>query len=155
MKENNIVFSPDDFKLKVIPLIEEGLTVPLTVSGGSMAPYIAGGRDTVMISSSPEKLKKGDIAFFERMNGQIVMHRVCRVRDDGYYFVGDAQTQIEGPIVREQIFGVVNKLIRKGKVEERGNFWWFFFRCVWIRMIPLRPFFMRLYTKIKRKKSSD
>ena len=150
MKERNVVMSSDYFKLKVIPLIEEGLTVPLTVSGGSMNPYIVPERDTVMISKPSFPLKKGDIAFFERMGGQIIMHRICKVKKDGYYFVGDAQTEIEGPIVKEQIFGKVNKIIRKGKPEEKGKFTWFFFRHIWIRMIPLRPFCMKLYGKLKR-----
>ena len=150
MKERNFVMSSDYFKLKVIPLIEEGLTVPLTVSGGSMNPYIVPERDTVMISKPSFPLKKGDIAFFERMGGQIIMHRICKVKKDGYYFVGDAQTEIEGPIVKEQIFGKVNKIIRKGKPEQKGGFTWFFFRHIWIRMIPLRPFCMKLYGKLKR-----
>ncbi len=149
MKENNIILSSDYFKVKVIPLIEEGLTVPLTVSGGSMNPYIVPERDTVMISKPVFPLKKGDIAFFERMSGQIVMHRVCKVKEGKYYFAGDAQTEIEGPIVEEQIFGQVNKIIRKGKTEEKGKFTWFFFRNVWIRMIPLRPFCMKVYAKLK------
>ncbi len=153
MKEKNVVFTLDDFKTKIIPLIEEGLTVPLTVSGASMNPYIVGGRDTVMISKVSFPLKKGDIAFFERLDGQIVMHRVCKIRKECYFFVGDAQTVIEGPVVKEQIFGKVNRIIRKGKIEEKGCFLWFFFRSVWIRMIPLRPAAMKLYSKISKKKS--
>ena len=149
MTKKNILLTQVDFKKKVIPLIEEGLTVPLTVSGGSMTPYIAGGRDTVMISKPSFPLKVGDIAFFERFDGKIVLHRICRVTKQGYFFVGDAQTVIEGPIVKEQIFGVVNRIIRKGKIEERGKFAWFFFRHIWIRIIPLRPLCMRIYEKIK------
>ena len=152
MNEKNVVLSTDDFKLKVIPLIEEGLTVPLTVTGGSMNPYIVPGRDTVMISKPDFPLKKGDIAFFERLDGHIVMHRICKVKDGRYYFVGDAQTDIEGPIVKEQIFGKINKIIRKGRTEEKVCFTWFFFRHIWIRMIPLRPFCMKVYGKLKRKK---
>ena len=151
MKNKNVIFSPDEFKLKIIPLIEEGLTVPLTVSGGSMTHYIVGGRDTVMISKPSFPLKKGDIAFFERMDGHIVMHRVCRIKNGQYFFIGDAQTTVEGPIVREQIFGIVNRIIRKGKTEEKGKFTWFFFRNIWIRVIPLRPLCIKAYEKIKRK----
>ena len=152
MIEKNVVFTLYDFKLKIIPLIEEGLTVPLKVSGSSMTPYIVGGRDTVMISKPTLPLKRGDIAFFERLDGQIVMHRVCRVKKEGYYFVGDAQTVLEGPIVDAQIFGVVNKIIRKGRTESSGNFTWFFFRHVWIRLIPIRRVFVKIYEKLKRKK---
>ncbi len=152
MTEKSIIFSPDDFKIKVIPLINEGLTVPLTVSGSSMTPYIVGKRDTVMISKPVFPLKKGDIAFFERLDGQIVMHRICKIKGGKYYFVGDAQVEIEGPVEEAQIFGVVNKIIRKGKPEQKGKFTWWFFRHVWIRMIPIRRFCVKLYEKFKRKK---
>ncbi len=150
MKERSVIFTTDHFKQEIIPLIAEGLTVPLTVSGGSMNPYIVPGRDTVFISKPSFPLKKGDIAFFERLNGQVVMHRICKVKNGACFFVGDAQTEIEGPIVREQIFGQVNKILRKGRIEEKGRFTWFFFRHIWIRMIPLRPFCMKIYGKLKK-----
>ena len=152
MKEKSVIFSDDEFKTKLIPLIEEGLTVPLTVKGGSMSPFLESGRDTVMISKPSDQIKKGDVLFYERSGGQLVMHRVCKVRRDGYYFAGDAQTVIEGPIVREQIFGAVNKVIRKGKTVERGSFVWFFFRHVWVNMIPIRRLCVKLAGKLKRKK---
>lgn len=41
--------------------------------------------------------------------------------------------------------------MRKGKIEDAGSFTWFFFRNVWIRMIPFRPFCMKVYSKIKKK----
>ena len=66
------------------------------------------------------------------------MHRICRVRPEGFYLVGDAQTEIEGPIRREQIFGRVVSVRRKGRRIGPGNFWWEFFEHVWIRVIPLR-----------------
>lgn len=153
MKEKNVIFDTDGFKDRIIPLIEDGLTVPLTVSGASMNPYIVGGRDTVFISKPAFPLKKGDIAFFERENGQIVMHRICKSGDGQYFFVGDAQTEKEGPISEKQIFGHIKKIIRKGKTDEKGSFTWFFFEKIWIRLIPLRPFLMKLYSLLPKKKN--
>lgn len=56
----------------------------------------------------------------------------------GYYIVGDAQTQIEGPVKREQIFALITKVRRKEKWLEPGDFWWEFFEHVWLHMISLR-----------------
>ena len=151
MNSNNIVFSEDSFKREIIPLLREGLTVPLTVSGGSMEPFLAGRRDTVYIMPPSFPLKKGDIAFFERYSGKIVMHRVCKVTKDGYYFVGDAQTRLEGPIPEKAVFGCVRSVTRKEKTVS-GGFTWYFFEKIWIRMIPLRPFCLKLYRSIFRKK---
>ena len=138
------IFTENQFKLEVIPLLKEGLTVPLTVSGGSMEPFLAGRRDTVHISSPSFPMKKGDIAFFERANGKIVMHRIYKTDGNNYYFVGDAQTEIEGPIPEPAIFGSVKAVTRKNKKTDSGFVWWFFEK-VWIRMVPLRPICFRLY----------
>ncbi len=40
-----------------------------------------------------------------------------------YYIVGDAQTQIEGPVRRDQIFARITKVKRKGRILQPGDFW--------------------------------
>lgn len=154
MEERIRTFSDDEFTEYALPLINEGLTVPLRVSGGSMNPFLSGGRDTVYISKPAFPLKKGDIAFFRRQSGKVVMHRVCRAKDGQYYFCGDVQTAIEGPVGEERIFGVVNKVNRKGREEKRGCPAWDFFERVWIRIIPLRPILMRIYAFFKGKRKT-
>ena len=79
------------------------------------------------------------MVFFQRKDGAYVMHRIHHIRDGKLYIVGDNQTQIEGPIDPEQVFGIVRKVIRKGKILQEGDFWWNFFEKVWIRIVPLRP----------------
>ena len=78
------------------------------------------------------------------------MHRICRVRPEGYYMIGDAQWEIEGPISEEQIFARIIRVKRKGKWIEPGDFWWEFFEHVWIRLIPFRRMIVRIYGKIRR-----
>lgn len=136
------------FKDDIIPLIEEGLTVPLMISGGSMEPFLAHKRDTIFIERPVFPLKRGDMAFFHRGNGQIVMHRVYKVRDGSYYFIGDGQRDIEGPVSEENIFGAVKVVERKGKRVDRRNFIFWFFAHVWIRIVPCRPFIMKIYRAI-------
>ena len=78
------------------------------------------------------------------------MHRICNVKPEGYYIVGDAQTVIEGPVLEDQIFAVITKVKRKGKWIEPGDFWWEFFEHVWIHMIPMRRNIMKIYAKVVR-----
>lgn len=151
MKENKRIFSTEDFKKEIVPLIEEGLTVPLIISGGSMEPFLAHNRDILYISKPVFPLRKGDMAFYERKNGKIVMHRVYKVKNGSYYFTGDAQTDIEGPVCEENIFGEIRRVCRKGKKVDRKNFVFWFFYAVWIRIVPLRPFIMKVYRTFKRK----
>ncbi|MBE6562680.1 MAG: hypothetical protein E7660_02990 [Ruminococcaceae bacterium] len=153
MEEKNFVFTTDSFKESVIPLIDEGLTVPLKVSGSSMEPFLVDGRDTVFISKPKFPLKVGDIAFFERENGRIVMHRIKRIKKGDYYFIGDAEKVIEGPVSAEKIFGVVRSVNRKGKTADKKDLTFWFFRNVWIRIIPLRPFALKVYEGLFKKKT--
>lgn len=132
-------------------LLREGKTVSLNISGSSMAPFFVHQRDRVLLSPVTETLKKGDIAIFQRQDGRYVLHRICRVTGDKqYYFIGDAQTEAEGPIQREQIFGIVTAVCRKNRWIRPGDFWWGFFRRVWLRIIPLRRIIIGFYGHFRK-----
>lgn len=131
-------------------LVEQGEEVNMYVLGSSMAPFVVHKRDVIYFKQPKRKLKKGDIAFFKRRNGQYVVHRIYKIKGDDYYFVGDNQTMIEGPIKRSQIFAIVTKVKRKDKIIKPGDFWWKFFSKVWIRIIPIRCLFVKGYKFIKK-----
>lgn len=126
-------------------LTEQGREVSLLISGSSMSPFLAHQRDTIFFRKPESELKRGDMVFYQRVTGQFVMHRIWNVKPDGYYIVGDAQVDIEGPIKREQIFAIVTKVQRKGKWLGPGDFWWEFFEHVWIRIVPCRKLIRKVY----------
>lgn len=129
-------------------LTEEGKEVSLMISGVSMTPFLGHHRDIICFKKPDRALHKGDMVFYQRWTGQYVMHRICRVKADGYYIVGDSQTEIDGPIKEEQIFGLITKVCRKGEWIGPGNFWWEFFEHVWLWIIPLRPMILGMYNKV-------
>lgn len=129
-------------------LIEEGKEVSMLIAGSSMAPFLVHRRDYIYFKKPERNLRKGDMVFFERDSGQYVMHRIWKVKPDGYYIVGDAQNEIEGPVREEQIFAIITKVKRKNQWIEPGDFWWEFFEHIWIRMVPVRRIVMKLYAKI-------
>lgn len=128
-------------------LTEQGKEVSMLISGNSMSPFLMHGRDSIRFKKPDRKLKKGDMVFFQRKSGQFVMHRIVRVRKEGFYLLGDAHqtSEIEGPIEESQIFARITSVCRKGKWIGPGNFWWEFFEHVWIRIIPFRRFFINTY----------
>lgn len=126
-------------------LVNDGKSVSIIVSGNSMSPFLIHGRDRVFFEKPNRELKKGDIVFYQRWNGQYVMHRIYKITEAGYFMVGDAQAEIEGPLKREQIFALITKCQRKGKFLESGDFWWEFFECIWIRCVPMRPVIRKMY----------
>lgn len=156
MEKNNRIVDTVPFMAEMRKLIEAGYGVSLTVTGGSMLPFIAGERDKVYFGPIEKPLKRGDIVFYQRCGGGYVMHRIYRVsREQEYYLVGDAQEQMEGPILREQIFAVVTSVQRKGKWINSGNFVWKFYQYVWIRMVPVRRSIIEIYKTVQRRRKHE
>lgn len=129
-------------------LTEQGREVSMVVAGSSMSPFVVNRRDSIFFKKPDRDLRRGDFVFYQRSSGQFVCHRIYKITPDGYYMVGDAQTEIEGPLQREQIFGLITSVTRKGKQLGPGDFWWAFFEKVWIRVVPARRTLVALYTRI-------
>ena len=131
-------------------LTEQGKEVNMLISGNSMSPFLMHGRDSIRLKKPDRKLRKGDMVFFQRKSGKFVMHRIIRVRKEGFYLLGDSQqnSEIEGPIEESQIFALITSVCRKGRWIGPGNFWWEFFEHVWLHMIPFRRAVMWCYGKL-------
>ena len=131
-------------------LTESGKEVSMLIAGNSMSPFLIHERDSICFKRPDRTLRRGDMVFYQRTSGQYVMHRIYKVSAEGYYIVGDAQQDIEGPVKREQIFALITRVRRKGNWSAPGDFWWEFFEHVWIRMVPVRRLIIGAYTKMKR-----
>ena len=151
MESQTRVLPPEMLIPELLALLEATDSVPLTISGNSMTPFLVHGRDTVFLSKVTRPLKKGDMILYQRRNGRYILHRICRVHPDGYDLVGDAQTVIEPGIRPEQVLAIVNTVRRKGKILSHGSFRWNFFEGFWLRVIPLRPVIRRVYGLFFRK----
>ena len=130
-------------------LLREGAELPLVVSGGSMLPFLAPGRDSVLLKAPDRPLRRGDIVFYRRKNGAYVLHRLLRIDSGRCWMVGDAQTVIEGPLDEGCIFAYVTQVQRKGRIEKPGTLRWIFFERVWLRLIPMRHLIMKTYGCVK------
>ncbi len=114
-----------------------------------MAPFLIHHRDFIFFGPIDRPLKRGDMVFYQRDNGQYVMHRICRVNSASstYDIIGDAQTEIERGVRSDQVFAVVFKVQRKGKLLGPESFWWKFFESVWLCVRPFRRVIMKLYPR--------
>lgn len=131
-------------------LIEQGKEAGMVIAGNSMSPFLIHGRDSIFFRKPDKKIKKGDMVFYQRENGQYVMHRIRKVTSKGCFIVGDAQQEIEGPIEESQIFAVVVRAKRKGKLIGPGDFWWEFFEHIWINLVPFRRGILKIYSRLTR-----
>ena len=138
-------------------LLRAGTPVGFYPQGNSMHPTIVPGRDSVIVEPlSARKIKRGDVLLFRRPDnapsypGKLILHRVCKVNEDGIYMVGDNEKMVEGPLSREVFLGIMTELHRKGKtIKVNGIFYkmltrsWLFLRPV--RFVITKP--LRLFRK--------
>lgn len=141
-----IIFDTEQYIDSLISVLQEGQEVPLLVVGHSMEPFLIHERDTVLLSPITSMLKKGDIVLFKRKNGQYILHRIYKIKDNDFYFVGDNQNlcDVEGPIKKEQIYAIVHSAKRHGVDIHENDLMWCFFKRVWLRTIRWRPYMKKL-----------
>lgn len=103
---------------ELLPLIREqigrGGSVRIAPRGTSMMPMLRQGVDTVVLSPVPERLRKYDIPFYRRDNGQFVLHRIVAVGDT-YTCIGDNQFRLERGVRQDQMIAVVTSFTRGGR----------------------------------------
>ena len=149
MEHKRKVLAPEALIPSLLELLEDTPAVPLVISGNSMSPFLVHGRDTVYLYKLTQPPRRGDMILYRRDNGAYVLHRVYEAGST-YTMVGDAQTLLERGIRPDQMLALVTAVRRKGKLLKPGSFWWVFFQRVWIRMVPLRPVVLKVYSGMSR-----
>ena len=79
-------------------------TLVFTPGGTSMQPLLRHHENPVVLMPVEGRLKRGDVPFYKRENGQYVLHRIIRVRKDSYDCCGDNQTELEKNVTDGMIF---------------------------------------------------
>lgn len=126
-------------KKDVEKLLSEGKTLQLKPKGYSMYPLFVPERDEAVIAPlGGKRLKRGDVVLYRRDGGILVLHRIWRRRGDSFYMVGDNQVEIEGPLRKEQIKGMLVGVVRKEKYFSVKNPAYRAAAGLWLLLRPLR-----------------
>jgi len=102
-------------------LLKNGELV-FTPGGISMLPLLRHHENPVVLVPVKGRLKKGDVPFYKRANGQYVLHRILKVREDSYDLCGDNQVVVEKGVTDDMIFAKMVGFYRDGEyvsVEEK------------------------------------
>lgn len=94
-------------------LRENGIYVT-TTKGNSMNPMLVEGRDKVVIVPPVFPLKRYDIPVYRR-GDHYTMHRIVRVKKNGYIICGDNRITLERDIKDKDIIGVLEGFYQGGK----------------------------------------
>lgn len=134
----------------LVPIMKEqinsGKTVTFSPKGTSMLPLIRQGRDSVTLEKITRPLKRHDIVFYQRDNGQYVLHRIVKIGET-ITCVGDNQFTLEKGLRHDQMFAVVSAYLRDGKAHSINNFP---YRVYCVLLYSLRPF-RRFFYKVRRR----
>ncbi len=95
--------------------LKNGASVTFGPHGISMLPLIRQDKDSVVIEAVKEPLKKGDVIFYRRPDGQFVLHRIVGEDSRGYVLCGDNQIVKEYGVTDNHIIGIMTALVRDGK----------------------------------------
>ena len=127
----------------LIPLIQDclarGKNVWIYPKGTSMLPMIRQGVDKVLLSPLPDKLKKYDLPFYRRDNGQFVLHRIVEAGET-YTCLGDNQFILERCVRQEQMIAVVSAFERNGKNFSVNRLSYQLYCRFWHYTRPIRHF---------------
>lgn len=147
MLERNVRFE------ELMPLIREriaaGENVRFAPNGTSMLPMLRQGVDSVVLSPLPEKLKKYDLPFYQRENGQFVLHRVVAVGEK-YTCVGDNQFVLEPGLDHAQMIGVVTAFTRGNREHSVNEPGYRVYCRFWHYSRPVRQLWRRVIRKLRR-----
>ena len=139
----------------MVPLMTEALaggrSVLFSPKGVSMLPMLRQGKDSVILSTAPEKLSKYDIPLYRRDNGQYILHRIIAVGDT-YTCMGDNQFFSEPGIRADQIIGVVTAFCRGDRRIPVTHLGYRVYCRFWHHTRRLRHFFRRAIGWLKRHK---
>lgn len=144
MKQNLKKYSTHELLPLAHEIIQSGRKVVITVSGDSMRPFIAGNRDKVLLGKA-ERPKKGDVILFRDKYGEYILHRIYRIKDNHLFTIGDYCLRADGQVEEEQIIGMVEAVIRKGKKIPCSSLVWRLYSFLWLALLPLRKYLILLY----------
>ncbi len=128
------------------------------IAGVSMLPLLRQKIDTVVIEKKGDVLKENDVVFYKRDSGKFVLHRLLKIKENGYVIRGDNCYINEYDIKDRHILGVLKEIYRGDKridcKTSKGYkayvYFWrytYYVRKVWrFFWVPTR----RLLGKIKR-----
>lgn len=95
-------------------LLHEAGFLVHAVKGVSMMPLLDQNKDAVHLVPIEGALKKNDIVLFRRADSTLVLHRIIKVRKDGYLIRGDSCMGSE-LVRRENIIAIADAIYKDGQ----------------------------------------
>jgi signal peptidase len=128
----------------VLEYIRLGKSVVIGVKGSSMKPFLREADRVVLEPLGNRHIKKGLIVLAD-WEGQIVLHRVVKIKGDSIYLAGDGNiTQLER-VKKEGVFAIAARLLDGDREVNLTANWRCYLGLFWYRVRPLRRIMMKIF----------
>lgn len=104
----------DNKNLNIAEVLSKGEIVITGFSGTSMLPLLRSGKDKVVIEKVTEKPKCNDVPLY-MSGGKYVLHRIVKIKPQGYIIRGDHLYRNEYNVTDKDIIGILTGFYRNGK----------------------------------------
>lgn len=142
-----------DEKWDIIELLKQNKVIQINPQGKSMLPLLVEGRDAVILRSVEQKdIRRGQVLLYRGQYGVLTLHRVWKVGNDGVFFVGDSQVEVEGPVRFDYIYGTMCGYVRKGKEHSTNEVMYRLIYGIWLFLRPVRAWIVASVSRLKGKK---
>ena len=154
MKWEELTFLPPDALFaSVCQMLQEGYDAEFTVTGNSMWPFLAHGRDCVTLrKAEAASLKKGDIVLLQTQTGYL-LHRITRLKNGMLQTTGDFNCHRDEFVPAGNVLGRVVCFTRKGKRVSCSSLLYRLYSWLWQGLYPVRPCLLRLLFRLRRRTS--
>lgn len=164
VKQKSKAEKKDNKKIKQLPkelmmreiadLTSSGYAVTITVKGNSMRPFLADGRDKVILKGLEENeknksIKRGDVLLARDLKGNIYLHRVIKRNGNLLKTQGDGNYRQTEDIVLKDIMGRVTDVIRKGKKYPVNGCTWKTYSYIWNALRPVRHLLLAVIARLR------
>ena len=135
-------------------LLQDGYDASFTVTGNSMWPFLAHGRDQVTLHALGDRpVKTGDILLFCPEEERYLLHRVLHTRGGVFRTAGDSNCFFDGTFSVNCVIGRVTAFSRKGRPVSCEGIAYRLCSRVWMWLFPVRRPLLRLLRTAAKQKS--
>ena len=130
MGADKLLLNNEAFFIEVSQMLQSGNSVTLRAKGNSMLPFIMEERDTVVLQKV-EAFAVGSVVLACLPGNRYVLHRVYRIKGEHIMLMGDGNLHAMECCRREDVAGVVVKIIRDGRVIDITSSSQLFMAALW------------------------
>ena len=149
--KDRCLLPPNELFAAIDQLLQDGYDAEFTVTGNSMWPMLAHGRDSVTIRKPGDfPIKKGDVVLLQTERGYL-LHRVTRLKNGMLQTTGDYNCYRDDYVTAQCVLGTVVCFTRKGKQVSCTDPFYRVCSWLWRLLFPLRPLLLRLLAFFRRR----